>query len=36
MAQSNQPISRLRQRMIEDKHMRKLAHNTQISYNRAV
>jgi integrase/recombinase XerD len=36
MAQSNQPISPLRQRMIEDMHMRKLAPKTQASYIRAV
>ena len=36
MAQSNQPISPLRQRMIEDMHLRKLAPKTQISYIRAV
>jgi site-specific recombinase XerD len=32
MAQSTQPISPLRQRMIEDMHMRKLAPKTQASY----
>jgi integrase/recombinase XerD len=36
MAQSNQPISPLRQRMIEDMHMRKLAPKTQASYICAV
>ena len=36
MAQSTQPISPLRQRMIEDMHMRKLAPKTQASYICAV
>ena len=36
MAQSTQPISPLRQRMIEDMHMRKLAPKTQASYIGAV
>jgi site-specific recombinase XerD len=36
MTQSNQPISPLRQRMIEDMQLRKLAPKTQISYIRAV
>ena len=36
MAQSTQPISPLRQRMIEDMHMRKLAPKTQVGYIRAV
>ena len=36
MTQSTQPISPLRQRMIEDMHIRKLAAKTQTSYIRAV
>ncbi len=36
MAQSTQPISPLRQRMIEDMHLRKLAPKTQTGYIRAV
>ena len=36
MAQSTQPISPLRQRMIEDMHLRKLAPKTQASYICAV
>ena len=36
MAQLSQPISPLRQRMIEDMHIRKLAPKTQVSYIRAV
>ena len=36
MTQSTQPISPLRQRMIEDMHLRKLARKTQNSYIRAV
>ncbi len=36
MAQSKQTISPLRQRMIEDMHLRKLAAKTQVSYIRAV
>jgi integrase/recombinase XerD len=36
MTQSTQPISPLRQRMIEDMQLRKLAPKTQISYIRAV
>jgi len=36
MTQSNQPISPLRQRMIEDMQLRKLAPKTQTSYIRAV
>ncbi|MCP4045527.1 MAG: tyrosine-type recombinase/integrase [Gammaproteobacteria bacterium] len=36
MAQSKQTISPLRQRMIEDMHLRKLAPKTQVSYIRAV
>ena len=36
MAQSTQPISPLRQRMIEDMRLRKLAPKTQASYIRAV
>ncbi len=36
MAQPTQPISPLRQRMIEDMHIRKLAPKTQVSYIRAV
>ena len=36
MTQSTQPISPLRQRMIEDMHIRKLAPKTQTSYIRAV
>ncbi len=36
MAQSNQPISPLRQRMTEDMHLRKLAPKTQTCYIRAV
>ena len=36
MAQATQPISPLRQRMIEDMHIRKLAPKTQVSYIRAV
>ena len=36
MAQSTQPISPLRQRMIEDMNLRKLAPKTQTSYIRAV
>lgn len=36
MAQATQPISPLRQRMIEDMHMRKLAPKTQVGYIRAV
>ena len=36
MSQPTQPISPLRQRMIEDMHMRKLAPKTQSSYIRAV
>ena len=36
MTQSTQPISPLRQRMIEDMHLRKLAPKTQTSYIRAV
>jgi hypothetical protein len=36
MTQSTQPISPLRQRMIEDMHMRKLAPKTQASYICAV
>ena len=36
MAQATQPISPLRQRMIEDMHIRQLAPKTQVSYIRAV
>ena len=36
MTQSTQPISPLRQRMIEDRNLRKLAPKTQTSYIRAV
>jgi hypothetical protein len=36
METSNHPISPLRQRMLEDMHMRKLAPKTQQSYIRAV
>ncbi len=36
MAQPTQPISPLRQRMIEDTHIRKLAPKTQVGYIRAV
>jgi integrase/recombinase XerD len=36
MAQPTQPISPLRQRMIEDMHMRKLAPKTRVSYICAV
>ena len=36
MTQSTHPISPLRQRMIEDMHLRKLAPKTQTSYIRAV
>ena len=36
MAQPSQPISPLRQRMIDDMHIRQLAPKTQVSYIRAV
>ena len=36
MAQSTQPVSPLRQRMIEDMHLRQLAAKTQNCYIRAV
>jgi len=36
MAQPTQPISPLRQRMVEDMNLRKLAPKTQTSYIRAV
>ena len=36
MSQAQQPLSPLRQRMIEDMHMRKLASSTQVGYIRGV